>query len=180
MGRNIGEKRHLGGGIARRVHHLNGAAPGGTLAVVDLAEVEHLALHDPAIGRAAVFDDTPVAVILAVFAAVLVAQEHGTSVRKNPATLKGVGRHYKPFRTRWYRYFKQLDSDNSLYWRKSRSNSRSRARSGLPLASRVKSRLNRLVCLIIRIEDGLQLIQGYGFCLTFARGAHANMFLIFR
>lgn len=124
----IGEERHLGGGIARRVHYLNGAAPGGTLAVVDLAEVEHLALHDPAIGRAAVFDDTPVAVILAVFAAVLVAQEHVTSVRKNPDTLKGVGRHYKPFRTRWYCYFKQLDSDNSLYWRKSRSNSRSRAK----------------------------------------------------
>jgi len=46
------------------------------LRVVDLAEVEHLALENTLLVDAVVLDDAPVAVHLAVFEALLGAQEH--------------------------------------------------------------------------------------------------------
>ena len=50
---------------------VEGLAPGGTLGVIDLAQVEHLALHDAAVVEALVFDHTPVGVRLAILLAEL-------------------------------------------------------------------------------------------------------------
>lgn len=52
-----------------RIEHFNDPAPSLALAVVDLAQLQHRALHDPAIGAALGFNDVPVAVFLAVFEA---------------------------------------------------------------------------------------------------------------
>jgi hypothetical protein len=43
------------------------------LAVVDLAQIKYVSLHRPAAGDPAVLDDAPIAVLLAVLAAKLVA-----------------------------------------------------------------------------------------------------------
>ena len=60
----------------RLVQHRNRAAPRRALTVVDLPEIEHLALHDPAPADAHVLHHAPVAVLLAVLAAHLAAHEH--------------------------------------------------------------------------------------------------------
>ena len=41
-------------------------APGGALRVIDLAEVEHLALHDAAVVQTFVLHHTPISVLLAI------------------------------------------------------------------------------------------------------------------
>jgi len=51
-------------------------APARPRTVVDLAEIQHVTLHGPTASRPAVLDDAPVAVLLAVLAASLVAQKH--------------------------------------------------------------------------------------------------------
>ena len=70
------EQRHL-----RRTRsvpqHFDRAAPRRALAIVDLAEIEHLPLHHPTVAAAAVLDHAPVAVLLAVLEASLGAHEHG-------------------------------------------------------------------------------------------------------
>jgi hypothetical protein len=69
------------------VADLDGLAPGFTLAGVDLAELEHLALRHAAVGRAAVLHHAPVFVGLAVLLAALAAQEHArhwTKQRRTP------------------------------------------------------------------------------------------------
>jgi hypothetical protein len=56
--------------------NLDGLAPNLALAGVDLAEVKHLSLRHPAIGKAAVLHDVPVLVSLAVLHPSAAAQEH--------------------------------------------------------------------------------------------------------
>jgi len=74
--------RHRAGGKQRDlapragVVQLDGLAPGFALAGVDLAQVEHLALHDSAIAAPAVLRHAPVLVVLAVLPASVAAQEH--------------------------------------------------------------------------------------------------------
>ncbi len=63
--------------------HFERLTPAGALRVVDLAEIEHLTLYHPALAGSAILDDAPVAVLFAVFAAGLGAQEHASSVWKN-------------------------------------------------------------------------------------------------
>ena len=67
------------------------------MAVVDLAEIENLALNDAAAADPDVLHHTPVAVLLAVLEASLAAHEHGRSVRRFASPIKGVGRHYTRF-----------------------------------------------------------------------------------
>ncbi len=62
------EKRHLLGSFMALGEHLDGAPPGRLLAVVDLAEIKHLALDHPAAPHPTVLDEAPGAVDLAVFA----------------------------------------------------------------------------------------------------------------
>jgi len=82
-----------------RVEDFDRLAPSGFLAVVDLAEVENLALRDAAVVEPAVFDHRPRSMLLAVLAANLVAQKHDAGLARLPLAHKGVGRHYKPFST---------------------------------------------------------------------------------
>jgi len=58
------------------IERLDHPAPPLALAVVDLAQIQHLALHDPAIGAAFGLDDVPVAVLLAVLEASVASQIH--------------------------------------------------------------------------------------------------------
>jgi hypothetical protein len=71
----LGEQRDLRR-LSRLVEHLDRAAPGRMLAIVDLAEIGHLSLnHAPALD-APVLDDRPGPMLLAILAANLVAQKH--------------------------------------------------------------------------------------------------------
>jgi hypothetical protein len=45
------------------------AAPGSALAVIDLAEIQHLLLDHLATGATSVFDDIPMSMLFAVFEA---------------------------------------------------------------------------------------------------------------
>src|SRR4051794_14196991 len=87
----FGKQRDLPAAVAALLERLDRAAPGGLLGVVDLAEVEHVSLHRAPAKDPAVLDNGPVAVLLAVLAAQLVAQEHGGSVSK-PAGISQEGR----------------------------------------------------------------------------------------
>src|SRR5271157_184158 len=51
-------------------------APGGLLAIVDLTQIQHTALHDSAGLKAAAFLDAVIAVFLAVFLPPVASQEH--------------------------------------------------------------------------------------------------------
>ena len=72
------------GELARRFgavgEGFDGAHPAGALAVVEFAEVQQLPLNHASAAHATVFDDAPVAMLLAVFAAGPRAQEHGSSL----------------------------------------------------------------------------------------------------
>ena len=72
------------GKLARRFgavgEGFDGAHPAGALAVVELAEVQQMALDHASAAHATAFDDAPVAVLFAVFVAGPRAQEHGSSL----------------------------------------------------------------------------------------------------
>jgi hypothetical protein len=71
----FGEKVDLADLVAF-IDRFDGAGPGGAVAVVDLAEIEQGFLNGPAACDAAVFDDTPVAVLLAVLESLVRSQKH--------------------------------------------------------------------------------------------------------
>ena len=50
------------------------------LAVVGLAEIQHLALHHLAAGTSLVLDNVPVSVLFAVFEASVESQEHANQI----------------------------------------------------------------------------------------------------
>ena len=54
----------------------DGFAPGGFLTSVEFAKVKHLPLKHTLSRDAAVFDDTPVEVFFAIFAALFATEEH--------------------------------------------------------------------------------------------------------
>ena len=72
-----------------RCERLDRLTPCGALAVVDLAQIKHVSLHRPPAGYPAVLDNAPIAVLLAVLAAQLVALEHGASLPKQLAVSQG-------------------------------------------------------------------------------------------
>ena len=75
--------------------HLDRAAPGRALGVVDLAQIQHVALHHTSVGDTAVLHHAPIAVLFAVFLACLRSQEHAKSIGKNANQFNGLGRHYR-------------------------------------------------------------------------------------
>jgi hypothetical protein len=77
-----GKQRELARGAAA-VERLDGADPASALGVVEFAEMQELALHDATTRRAAILDDGPSAMNLAVFAANLLAQEHARIVARS-------------------------------------------------------------------------------------------------
>ena len=130
----LGKQRHLLRAL-RPLHHLDRAPPRGTLAVVDLAQVQHLALHHAPAAHAHVLHHAPVAVLLAVFEPFLAAHEHAPIVRLNERQINRVGRHYREFRGR----FRAPDSCNSTTWvaekkNENRQNPRRVGEVGLALA----------------------------------------------
>jgi hypothetical protein len=78
IGRDLavfGEQTDWFGELSGFVERVQMLAPGGPLDVIDLAQLEHGALGGVTGAQAAVFDDAPVAMGLAVFVAVVEAQE---------------------------------------------------------------------------------------------------------
>src|ERR1700677_3539200 len=69
----LGEQCDLFAGLTVLVERLDRLAPRGALAVVDLAQIKYVSLHRPPARDPAVLHDAPIAVLLAVFAAKLVA-----------------------------------------------------------------------------------------------------------
>src|SRR5208283_3194631 len=85
----LGEQCDLFATLPVLAERLDRLAPGGTLAVVDLAQVQHMPLHRAPAGDPAVLDNAPIAVLLAVLAAQLVAQKHDASLPKPLAVSQG-------------------------------------------------------------------------------------------
>jgi hypothetical protein len=74
------EERALAGLTVAFIEDLDGLLPREALGVVDLAQVEHVALRHAAAGPSLALDDGPRAMLLAVFAPGAALQEHGGSV----------------------------------------------------------------------------------------------------
>jgi hypothetical protein len=64
------------------VKRFDALAPARTLAIVDLAEIQHVPLHRSAPGHASVLNDAPVAVLFAVLLTSLGAQKHAGRLSK--------------------------------------------------------------------------------------------------
>ena len=92
----VGKQRHR---HCARVppQHLDRPAPGRPLAVVDLAEIEHLPLHHTAVAVAAVLDHAPVTVLLAVLETSLGAHKHGSTACPNGRPNQGARSALQPF-----------------------------------------------------------------------------------
>ena len=60
--------------------HLDRLAPSGMLLVINLAKVEHLALHHPIAATAPVLDDAPITVFFAILEAFCRTQKHAHSL----------------------------------------------------------------------------------------------------
>jgi hypothetical protein len=77
---------------------LDGLAPAGLLAVVDLPQIEDGALHHASAAHPLGLDETPIAMYLAVLVAGVAAQEHraGTLLLRRSEE-KRVGLHYTQF-----------------------------------------------------------------------------------
>jgi hypothetical protein len=96
----VREESDLAGRVGVRRVGVERLAPGGALGVIDLAQVEHLALHDTAIVETPVFDHTPVSVLFAVFLPQLRPQKHigwrsypgGGGVEEGRSSLQALSR----------------------------------------------------------------------------------------
>src|SRR3954447_11328315 len=86
----LGKQRDLFGLLTALVKRFDRLAPCRSLVVVDLSQMQHMPLHRAPGGHTAVFNDTPIAVLLAVLAANLVAQKHDASLPKPPAVSQGA------------------------------------------------------------------------------------------
>jgi hypothetical protein len=86
-----GKRRKLSVAASILVKRLDHAAPGFMLAVVDLAEIQHLALHHLPGRAAAALNNIPVPMFLAVFEASVEAQKHDANqVTPSPNGAKGT------------------------------------------------------------------------------------------
>src|SRR5690242_698025 len=81
----LGKQRDLSGMLTALVERFDGLAPCRSLVVIDRSQKKHMPLHRAPAGYTAVFNDAPVAVLLAVLAANLVAQKHEARLPKPPA-----------------------------------------------------------------------------------------------
>jgi hypothetical protein len=86
-----GKQRKLSVAAGVFVKRLDHAAPGFMLAVVDLAEIQHLALHHLPGHAAAVLNNIPVPMFLAVFEASVEAQKQDANqITPTPNGAKGT------------------------------------------------------------------------------------------
>jgi hypothetical protein len=81
----LGKQRDLSGMLTALVERFDRVAPCCSLVIVDLSQIQHMPLHRAPAGHTAVFNDAPVAVLLAVFTANLLAQKHDARLPKPPA-----------------------------------------------------------------------------------------------
>lgn len=72
----LGKESHLLWRIIILTEQLDDFAPRGLLSAIEFAEIENFALHNAAPLESAVFDDTPVEVLFAIFEAFVATQEH--------------------------------------------------------------------------------------------------------
>ena len=72
----FGKKRHGPWSAAAIFEDLDRLAPDLTLIVVNLSKIKHLPLHHLATSDAPVFDEIPIAVLLAIFSSRRAAQKH--------------------------------------------------------------------------------------------------------
>jgi hypothetical protein len=72
----LGEQRDLSSLLAVLVKCFDRLAPARPLDIVDLAQIQHMALQRPPARHSPVLHDAPVAVLLAVLTANLMAQKH--------------------------------------------------------------------------------------------------------
>src|SRR6188472_1866736 len=79
------KQRDLSGLPVALVKCLDRVAPCRSLIIVDLSQMQHVPLYRAPAGHTAVFNDAPVAVLLAVFTANLLAQKHDARLPKPPA-----------------------------------------------------------------------------------------------
>ena len=86
----LGKQRDLSGLLAVLVKRLDRPAPRAPLRIIDLAQVQHMPLHRAAAGHAAVLHDAPVAMLLPVLPANLVAQKHRRRLSKPAAVSQGT------------------------------------------------------------------------------------------
>jgi hypothetical protein len=70
------EQRQRPGTTRILVEHLNRLAPGRRLRGVDLAEIQHMPLHHPAVIETLILNDVPVVVRLAVVPSLGASQKH--------------------------------------------------------------------------------------------------------
>jgi len=94
--RTIGRKQGQLG-VAERpfIKDFDRTIPIPLLAVVDLAEVQHLALHHSAASTALALDNIPIAMFFAVFEASVESQEHANQLTRHKADEKRLGLHYR-------------------------------------------------------------------------------------
>src|SRR3954453_22154388 len=85
----LGKQRDLFGLLTALVKRFDRLAPCRSLVVVDLSQMQHMPLHRAPGGHTAVFHDAPIAVLLAVLAANLVAQKHDARLSKPQAVSQG-------------------------------------------------------------------------------------------
>jgi len=71
-----GKQRQLAVPLAALIKGFDQPAPGIVLAVIDLAEIQHLPLDHLATGATLVLNDIPVSMLFAVFEAPVESQEH--------------------------------------------------------------------------------------------------------
>jgi hypothetical protein len=90
-----GEQGHLSHGPVAILDHLDCFDPGGALGVVDFAKVENLPLDHFGVHRPVILNDTPIAVLFAVFEPCFVSEEHSGQCTGGNRQIKRVGRHYK-------------------------------------------------------------------------------------
>src|SRR5207344_1429476 len=82
FGREQGQLRRLIGSFVERSDNL---APRRALAIVDLAKVQHIALHHLAAGTTLALDNIPVAMLFAVFAPSVASQIHARLMQRESA-----------------------------------------------------------------------------------------------
>ena len=95
VGRKQGDLSHEAVAL---LDHLDRFDPGGALGVVDFAKAENLPLDHFVVHCPVILNDTPIAMLFAVFEPGFVSKEHGGQSTGENRQVKKVGRHYKPNR----------------------------------------------------------------------------------
>jgi hypothetical protein len=91
-----GEQRQLAVPLTAFIKGFDQLAPGIALAVIDLAEIQHLPLDHLATGATPVLDDIPVSMLFAVFEASVESQEHDAN---HPTPTGTIGKRYLVYTT---------------------------------------------------------------------------------